>query len=122
MTVSHPVATRLRLMGLMQEIPKAARSGAVIVCESTGSPWQKRRYQGKLREIARAAGVPDEIFSMDMRAGGATEADTIPEVTDRMFDDSGGWADPKTKNRYRRNKSRNAQVVVELRQVGRNKG
>jgi hypothetical protein len=56
---------------------------------------------------------------MDMRAGGATEADAIPEITDRMFDDGGGWADPKMKNRYRRNKQRNAQKVVKHRQQHR---
>jgi len=42
------------------------------------------------RKIARAAGVPVSVYSMDMRSGGATEADHIPEVTDRMFDDAGG--------------------------------
>lgn len=45
----------------------------------------------------------------------------IPEVTDRMFDDAGGWADPNMKNRYRRRKQDNAQKVVELRQDARGK-
>jgi hypothetical protein len=58
---------------------------------------------------------------MDMRAGGATEADTLPEVTDRMFDDAGGWTDPNMKHRYRRQKVRAAQKVVELRQAARNR-
>lgn len=110
-----------RLLGLMQETPKGQRHGAVIVCETTGQPWEKRRYQEKFREIARAAGVPDEVLSMDMRSGGATEADEIEGVTDRMFDDAGGWADPTMKNRYRRQKQRNAGKVVELRQAARNK-
>lgn len=110
-----------RLMGLMQETPKEARTGAIIVCEDTGQPWIKRRYQKAFREIARAAGVPDDVWSMDMRSGGATETDSIAEVTDRMFDDAGGWADSKMKNRYRRNKQRNANTVVELRQAAREK-
>ena len=58
---------------------------------------------------------------MDMRSGGATEADALPEITDRMFDDAGGWLDPNMKNTYRRQKQRNAQRVVELRQAARNK-
>jgi hypothetical protein len=37
--------------------------------------------------------VSDEIYSMNMRAGAATEADELLEVTDRMFDDAGGWRD-----------------------------
>lgn len=108
-----------RLLGLMQETPKERRQGPIIVCEASGLPWIKRRYLDKFREIARAAGVPDEIYSMDMRSGGATEADHIPEVTDRMFDDAGGWADPKMKDRYRRRKQDNAQKVVSLRQAAR---
>jgi hypothetical protein len=110
-----------RLLGLLQLTPNEQRKGPIIICETTGQPWEKRRYQEKFREIARAAGVPDEVYSMDMRAGGATEADDIPEITDRMFDDSGGWADPNMKNRYRRNKQRNAQKVVQFRQAARDK-
>jgi hypothetical protein len=108
-----------RLLALMQETPKERRTGPIIICEATGLPWEKRRYQEKFREIARAAGVPDDIYSMDMRSGGATEADHIPEITDRMFDDAGGWADPKMKDRYRRRKQDNAQKVVQLRQNAR---
>jgi hypothetical protein len=110
-----------RLLRLLQETPTEKRQGAIIICETTGDPWDTRRYQEQFRKIARAAGVPDEIYSMDMRSGGATEADDIDEVTDRMFDDSGGWSDPHTKNRYRRKKQRNAQKVVVLRQAARNK-
>jgi hypothetical protein len=45
----------------------------------------------------------------------------IEEVTDRMFDDSGGWSDPAMKNRYRRKKPRNTNKVVVLRQAARNR-
>jgi hypothetical protein len=38
-----------------------------------------------------------------------------------MFDDAGGWTDPNMKHTYRRQKQRNAQKVVELRQAARNK-
>lgn len=110
-----------RLLGLMQETPKDKRHGPIILCETTGEPWLKRRYQEQFRKIATAAGVPDDVYSMDMRSGGATEADSIPEVTDRMMQDGGGWDDPKMPGRYRRNKQRNANVVVQLRQASRNK-
>jgi len=101
--------------------PKEQRQGPVIICEVTGEPWIKRRYQEQFRTIARAAGVPDEIFSMDMRSGGATEADSVEGVTDRMLQDGGGWKDPNMPGRYRRNKQRNAGTVVRLRQAARNK-
>lgn len=110
-----------RLLGLMQVTPKEQRLGPVITCETTGEPWIKRRYQEQFRTIARAAGIPDEIYSMDMRSGGATEADGVEGISDRALQDAGGWQDPKMPGRYRRNKQRNARSVVELRQAARNK-
>ena len=32
-------------------------------------------YGNWFRQIARAAGIPDDVWNMDSRAGGATEAD-----------------------------------------------
>jgi hypothetical protein len=32
-------------------------------------------YARWFRQIARAAGIPDDVWNMDSRAGGATEAD-----------------------------------------------
>ena len=109
-----------RLLGMLQETPKDQRHGPIIICEQTGDPWIKRRYQEKFREIARAAGVPDEVFSMDMRSGGATEADGAG-VSDRELQDAGGWLDQKMLVVYRRDKQRNANVVVLARQTARNK-
>jgi hypothetical protein len=57
---------------------------------------------------------------MDMRSGGATEADGVG-VSDRELQDAGGWQDPKMPGRYRREKQRNANVVVLARQTARNK-
>lgn len=108
-----------RLLGLMQETPKEARTGAVILCELTGKPWTRRFYQEKWREIARAAAIPDDVWSMDMRAGGVTEADGIPEITPRMIQDGAGHADIQTQEIYRRDKQRNANKVVVLRQEWR---
>jgi hypothetical protein len=110
-----------RLLSMLQETPKEARQGPVIRCETTGQPWHRRYYAEIFREIAKAAGIPDDICSMDMRAGGATEADSIHGVSDRALQDAGGWRDPKTPHRYRRSKQRNAQNVFELRQASRDK-
>lgn len=104
------------LLSLLQRTPKETRDGPVILCETTGKPWQKRYYTRVFREIARAAGVPDSIWSMDMRAGGATEADATPGVTDRMLQDAGGWKTASMRDRYRRDKVRHAENVVQLRQ------
>lgn len=111
--------TTQRLLTLMQMIPKENRHGPIIICETTGLPWRKRHYAEVFRDICRAAGISDDIQSRDMRAGAATEADGIEGVSDRALQDAGGWQDPKMPSRYRRNKQRNAQNVVVLRQANR---
>jgi hypothetical protein len=110
-----------RLLGLLQLTPKEARRGPIVLCEATGEPWVKRRYQETFRRIARAAGVPDEIFSMDMRSGGVTEADGIAGITPRMIQDGAGHRDIHTQEIYRRDRQRNANKVVVLRQAARNR-
>jgi len=119
--------TTPELLALLQEIPEEHRVGAVIIAERkrkvmVRQPWNERHYAEVWREIARAAGIPDEIWSMDGRAGGATEADSTPGVSDRALQDAGGWNDPKTPQRYRRQKQRNAGEVVKLRQKNRTSG
>jgi hypothetical protein len=114
----YDLKTTPLLLSLIQRTQEDKRVGPVIVCESTGLPWKEKHYTDTFREIARAADVPDDLCSMDMRAGGATEADAIG-VTDRELQDAGGWGDPKMKDRYRRDKQRNAQNVVILRQKAR---
>jgi hypothetical protein len=49
-------------------------SGPVCVCEATARAWIAGEYRRKWRIVARAAGVPDSVFSMDSRAGAITEA------------------------------------------------
>lgn len=108
-----------RLLQMMQKTPKEKRTGPVIVCERTGKPWTRRYYAEMFRDVARAAGVPDDVWSMDMRAAGGTEADDIPDITPRMLQDGLGHADLDTQEIYRRGKQRNAQKVVEFRQKAR---
>lgn len=111
-----------RLFELVEKIPANQRFGAIIKDEERGRPWQRYDYAKRFRAIATAAGVPATVWSMDMRAGGMTEADGI-DMPDRYLQDAAGHSDPKTKDRYRRNKQRNAQTVVLLRQaaIGKNR-
>jgi len=62
------------LFPLLERVPFDQRQGAVVKGEG-GYPVQERSYRKWYRQIARAAGVPDAVWSMDARAGGATEAD-----------------------------------------------
>lgn len=112
------------LLAMLQEIPEEERWGPVIIAErkrgkGARQPWKDRHFAAVFRGIATRAGLPTDFWSMDMRAGAATEADTIPGVTPRRLQDALGHADLATQNRYRRAKQRNAGEVVKLRQAAR---
>lgn len=49
-------------------------TGPLIVCEETGLPWQSYEFRRAWRQIANEAGIPKNVFSMDQRAGGISEA------------------------------------------------
>jgi hypothetical protein len=62
------------LFPLLESVPHEQRTGAVVKGEH-GLPVRERSYRKWFRQIARAAGIPDNVWSMDSRAGGATEAE-----------------------------------------------
>lgn len=62
------------LFPLLDQVPHAERQGAIVKGEH-GMPVRERSYRKWFRAIARAAGIPDEVWNMDTRAGGATEAE-----------------------------------------------
>lgn len=69
------------------------------------------------RKIAGEIGMPDDIWSMDMRAGGATEAGNIVGITPTDLQAAGGWKDPKMAARYTRDPKRRAARVINMRQA-----
>lgn len=58
----------------IERIPVESRIGPVVRDERTGKPFLQREYAHRFRAVARSAGVPDEVWSMDARAGAITEA------------------------------------------------
>ena len=61
------------LLPLLESVPHVERVGAIIKGEHE-LPIRERSYRKWFREIARKAGIPDEVWSIDSRAGAATEA------------------------------------------------
>jgi hypothetical protein len=61
------------LYPLLELVPHAERQGAVVKGEH-GLPVRESSYRKWFRDIARAAGIPDEVWLMDSRAGGGGEA------------------------------------------------
>jgi hypothetical protein len=78
------------------------RLGPLIISEKTGLPYRENYYATEWREIARAAGVPDSIWSMDSRAGAISEAEIATGDID-MARKLATHTDPKTTRRYVRN-------------------
>jgi len=62
------------LFPLLELVPHEERHGAIVKGEH-GLPIQERSYRKWFRQIARIANIPDEVWLMDSRAGGATEAE-----------------------------------------------
>ncbi|MFG1357366.1 hypothetical protein [Xanthobacter pseudotagetidis] len=72
--VEHDLAQLPDTLAEMEHIPALKRIGPLVVNEETGLPYKRRVYVKWFRTIARAAGIPDEVWSMDARAGAVTEA------------------------------------------------
>jgi hypothetical protein len=62
------------VMAELQRVPATSRIGPVILDERTGKPYRQREFARRFRNVARAAGVPDDVWSMDARAGAVTDA------------------------------------------------
>jgi hypothetical protein len=57
----------------LQRVPPDKRVGPVIIDRLTKLPFKSSTYRRRWREVARAAGIPDEVMNRDSRAGGVTE-------------------------------------------------
>jgi hypothetical protein len=73
------------LFPLLEAVPHEERQGAIAKGEG-GLPMRQRSYIKWFRQIARAAGIPDQVWSMDARAGGATEAEEAGAAFDAISD------------------------------------
>jgi len=71
------------LYPLLEAVPHEERVGAIIKGEH-GLPVRERSYRKWFRQIARAANIPDEVWSMDSRAGGATETEEAGAAIDAI--------------------------------------
>ena len=71
------------LFPLLEAVPHGQRVGPIVKDEA-GRPIRDRAYRKWFRQIARAAGVPDAVWSMDSRAGGATEAEEAGAALDAI--------------------------------------
>lgn len=62
------------VMRALEAVPAAERVGPMIVSEATGRPYRQNHFGKEWRKLATAAGVPRDVWNMDSRAGGLSEA------------------------------------------------
>jgi site-specific recombinase XerD len=96
-----------------EAVPHGERVGAIVKGEH-GLPIRERSYRKWFRAIARAAEIPDQVWSMDSRAGAATEADEagadLKAISDMLT-----HADTRTTLRYIRRSEKRIAAAAEAR-------
>lgn len=101
----------LRLLAL---VPSDKRVGPLIIDEKSSRPYAKDAYAREWRVVARAAGIPDEVWNMDARAGAISEADDALAPLDEIRS-TAGHSQTSTTVRYIRGSAGKARHVAELR-------
>lgn len=105
------------LMPLLEAVPQAQRTGA-IVKDETGRPVREGSYRRWFRQVAKAAGIPDEVWNMDTRAGGATEAEEAGAELE-LIQNALTHSEQRTTLRYVRRRSKKIAMVADIRQLDR---
>lgn len=128
-----PLEVPLRLCPMvMEELAKITGStsierhmlpakGPVIRMDTTTRPWHAMEYRIRWREIARAVGVPDQVYNMDSRAGGITEASDAGAPLEHIRH-AATHSDIATTQGYSRGAATKTAEVLKLRAAHRGNG
>lgn len=105
------------LFPLLERVPQEERTGSIVKGEH-GLPIRYRTYAKSFRKIARYAKIPDEVWNMDARAGGATEAE---EAGVEIATISTGLthSNVTTTGRYIRRRTKKIATIAEARKQSR---
>lgn len=116
--VAHDLSLCPLTLGLLAMIPAGERIGPLIIDEKAGRPYAKDAYAREWRLVARAAGIPDEVWNMDARAGAITEAEDAGAELDEIRA-AIGHTQASTTARYSRGAAGKSWKVAKLRQAHR---
>lgn len=107
---------------VVQEIARwrGSKTGPMIIDERSGLPYRNERFSKRWREIATKAGVPADVYNMDSRAGGVTEA-TDAGAPLEMVRHHATHSDARTTARYSRQTLAKTQAVADIRTAARNR-
>ena len=118
--IAHDLTQLDLLWPLLQRVPQSQRVGAVVKGEG-GLPIRVRSYRKWFAQIRAKAGLPIDLWSMDARAGGVTEAfEGAADETD--VSRAATHSDVVITRRYDRETGESVARVVEARKRSRTKG
>jgi integrase len=106
------------LREMVDHIPAEKRFGPMIRCETTGLPYRYRHFSKLWREIATEAGVPNNVWNRDTRAGGITEGGDAG-IDIELLRHQANHQNIATTQRYNRKTLAKTQKVAELRVANR---
>ena len=116
--VAHDLKLCPLVMAMLEQVPEDRRLGPLIVDETAGRPYAEWAYGREWRAIARKAGVPNQVWNMDARAGAVTEAEDAGADLDEIRG-AVGHAVASTTARYSRGALGKSRKVAELRAASR---
>ncbi|MGH1588792.1 integrase [Methylobacterium phyllosphaerae] len=102
------------VLDLLERMPVEDRHGPLIIDENAGRPYAESAYGREWRIVARAAGIPNEVWNMDARAGAITEAEDAGADLDHIRS-AAAHSQTSTTQRYSRGALGKSQRVAELR-------
>ena len=119
--VEHTIDDYPELAALVRPVLERDRGGPLVVSEWTRQPYKADAYRDMFRLIAREAMIPDDVWSMDARAGAVTESYEAGATTEEAMA-LAGHTQAKTSRRYLRSVSRQSSSVARKRVQAREGG
>jgi integrase len=119
-TVPHDLNEYQLVRAELDRLPSMPDIGPIIIDHKTGRPFKYSEFARRWRNIARLAGIPDDVWNRDSRAGGVTEARDAGADKDDVREGA-GHAQAQTTDIYVRNKIEQTRRVARARAALRKK-
>jgi hypothetical protein len=116
--VAHDLKLFPVVLELLDKVPAERRVGPLIIDEAAGRPYADTACSKAWRVVARETGIPGDVWNMDARAGGITEAEDAGAPTDHTRS-TAGHTQISTTLGYSRVAIGKSREVAKLRQAHR---
>jgi len=117
-TAAHDLKLSPIIANVLAHIPAKRRVGPLIIDELAHRPYAMHAYTQEWRKVATAAGIPKNVWNMDARAGGISEADDAGAELDDIRS-AAAHSQASTTARYVRGTIGKSRKGAQLRQAHR---